>query len=128
MKKTKEELKRELLQWVKNQNWTNRKFVSIPIGQIVEFTASGIKHTISRNYKNFPEVEIQMAKNIMAILPNSFYMGFDRNTDKKRAELKGVHNFYDIVKFEDSLYEVWFKVKETRDKTYFYDHGIIKKL
>lgn len=127
MAKTKQELKKELTEWIDSQKWENKKFFSIPIQKFVDFSKKGMQHTASRNYK-YPEIELQIAKNIMKILPNSHYMGYSSNTDKKRPEVKGTHNYFDIVSFSGELYEVWFKVKETRDKTYFYDHGIIRKL
>lgn len=124
---SKKELKKEILEWLKSENWNRRKFFSIPINKIVEFSKSGMKHSISRNYK-FPEIELQLTKNIPAILSNSYYLGFDKHSKTADKNIKGVHNYYNIVLFEKQLYEVWLKVKETRDLTYFYDFGIIRKL
>lgn len=126
MKKSKQELRQDLLKWLKAEKWDNKKFFSIPLQRFVYFTKSGFKHTIYRNYKN-PEIELQIAKNIPKILPNSLYMGLTKD-EKKIESVIGVHNYYDIIAFKGDLYEVWFKVKETKEKTYFYDHGIIRKL
>lgn len=128
MVKSKKELREELKKWLKSQRLHNRKFYSLPINRMVEFTNKGMRHAISVNHKKHTEIEIRMIKDIMKILPNSFYMGFDKNENKSKKEEKGVHNFYDIVLFDGALYEVWFKVKETKDKAFFYDHGIISKL
>lgn len=124
---SKKELKEEVLKWVKSQGLINRKFFSVPIQKFIEFNTKGLKHAISRNY-NYPEIEIQLLKNIPQILPNSHYMGFEKNTKTTDKNIKGVHNYYDIVCFEKELFEVWLKVKETKDKTYFYDFGIIRKI
>lgn len=124
---TNKELKEEIFKWMENEKVNQKKFFSIPINKIVEFNKKGIKHAVSRSYK-YPKIELKIIKEIPKILPNSFYMGFDKNTKKGFKNVKGVHNYFDIVLFEGDLYEVWFKVKETRDKTYFYDHGIIKKM
>lgn len=124
---SKKELKISVLAWLKEVRKEKRVFFSVPIQQFVEFNYKGLKHSISRNY-NFPEIELQIIKNIPNILPNSYYMGFDKNTKKENENVKGVHNYYDIVFFKGNLYEVWFKVKETKDKTYFYDYGIIRKI
>lgn len=121
------ELKAEILEWVKAQRWTGQKMYSIPIQRFVHFNFKGYKHSVNRNYK-YPEIELQLTKNIPAILSNSHYLGFDKNNKKEDINIKGVHNYYNIVMFEQELYEVWIKVKETRDLTYFYDFGIIKKL
>jgi hypothetical protein len=63
----------------------------------------------------------------MEILPNSKFINFEK--DKLgRENVNGVYNYYAVVFYKEEYYEVWFKVKSTRDKTFFYDHGIIKKL
>ncbi len=124
---TTKKLKEDVLKWIKSEGLINRIFFSIPIQKFVEFNTKGLKHAISRNYK-YPEIEIQILKNIPEILPNSHYMGFDINTKTSDKNIKGVHNYYDIVFFKGELFEVWIKVKETKDKTYFYDFGIIRKI
>jgi len=126
-KPTKSELKAELLEWIESQNWNKKSFYSIPIRQFVEFSKKGMKHTINRHYKN-PEIELMITKDIMKILPNSHYISFDKNKDSTKKNVIGTHNYYDIVLYENVLYEVWLKVKETKDRTYFYDHGVIRKL
>lgn len=120
-------LKREILDWLKKERKTGRKFFSIPIQKFVEFTPRGFKHAISRNYK-YQDVEIQLIKKIPEVLPNSHYIGFEKNTLKQNKDIIGVHNYYDIILYDGELYEVWFKVKQTKSKTYFYDYGIIRKL
>lgn len=125
--KTKKELRKEILDFVKSQRWYGQKMYSIPIQKFVHFNAKGVKHSISRNYK-FPNIELQLAKNIPSLLSDSTYLGFDKNTNTEDINIKGVHNYYNIILFEQQLYEVWIKIKETRDLTYFYDFGIIRKL
>ena len=123
---SKEDLKKEVLEWIKQQKW-NKKFYSVPIQQFIHFTKSGMKHALKRNYKS-SNVEIRLIKDIPKILSDSYYMGFSKNTDIKDKNTKGVHNYYAIVVLDKNIYEVWLKVKETRDKTYFYDHGVIRKI
>lgn len=124
---TTKELKEKALLFIKGKSFINKKFFSIPIQKIVEFNAKGIKHAINRNYK-FPEIELQLIENIPKILTDAHYMGFEKNTKKTDKNVIGVHNYYNLIVFEGNMYEVWLKVKETRDKTYFYDFGIIRKL
>ena len=119
-------LRNEIVEWLKSENFKRKVIFSVPIQKLVYFNKSGMKHAISRNY-NFPEIELKVAKIIPEVLSNSFYMGFEKNT-KEIPNLKGVHNYYSIIIFEKEIYEIWLKVKETRDLTYFYDYGIIKKL
>lgn len=127
MADNKKKIKAEILEWIKTQKHTSKKFYCVPLQKIVHFNAQGLKHAVSRNYK-YPEIELQLTKRVPAIIADSFYMGFDKHTKTEDKNIKGVHNFYNIVVFEKQLYEVWMKVKETRDLTYFYDFGIIKKL
>lgn len=120
------DIRQYLLNWVKSQDWENKGFYSIPIQKFVYFTKAGFKHTINRSYK-YPEVELLLIKRIMEILPNSKFIGFEK--DKLgRDNVNGVYNYYAVVCHDDNFYEVWFKVKSTRDKSFFYDHGIIRKL
>ncbi|MBW7868864.1 MAG: hypothetical protein H3C31_11110 [Brumimicrobium sp.] len=46
------ELKKSLAVWIEDNNWENKKFYSLPIGKIVEFSKSGMKHTLRRNVRS----------------------------------------------------------------------------
>lgn len=120
------ELRSEILAWVKKNKLQQKKFYSIPIRRMVHFPISGFKHSAYRHHKA-PEVELQLLKRVHEVLTNSYYVGFEKNTKDER-HVKGTHYYYNIVFCGGRLYEIWIKVKETRDKTYFYDLGVIKEL
>lgn len=124
----KKKLREEALEWLKSQGKFNRRFYCVAIQSIVSFQYKGLKHAISRNYK-YPNVELQIIKIIPEIFTSAHYICFDKNEDLKTIrEVRGTHNYYAIVSFELKIYEVWLKIKETKDGYFFYDYGIIRML
>lgn len=120
---------KEILQELKAKKILNKKFYSVEVG-LYEINKAGLKHSFSRSYSKTSAgkaLEFELLKNIMIVLANSIYISFE-NDYKTRAEVKGVHNYYNIILFKGKLYEVWYKVKETKDKKFFYDMGIIKEI
>lgn len=67
------------------------------------------------------------AKTLPKLLSDSFYMGFEKD-GKQRKGVIGVHNYYSMGIYKGKIYEVWIKIKETKDSTFVYDMGIIKEL
>jgi Large polyvalent protein-associated domain 3 len=104
----------------------NGVHLNVPeIDQIVEFTWKGIKHDLSRAYQN-PTTEIKLLKQMPELLISALYLGFDPNEEENK-EVRGVHNFVNLASEDQELWQIWLKVKETLDKSFFYDHGIIKE-
>lgn len=120
---------KEILKDLKAKKVLNKKFYSVGVG-IYEINKNGLKHALSRTYSKTIEgkkLESELLKNIMVVISNSIYISFDQDTRGKQG-VKGVHNYYNIVLFNGSLYEVWYKIKETKDKTFFYDMGVIREI
>ena len=117
-------LREEMKIWAKN-NLVGKKVYLPEINQIVEFTWKGIKHSLSRSYQN-PTTEIKLLKQMPELLISAFYLSFELN-EAANQEVRGVHNFVNLATEDDELWQVWLKIKETMDKTFFYDHGIIKE-
>lgn len=101
----------------------------IPVKEIITINKKGLKHLMSRNYGKDDNkiVRINLVKNILKILSDAVYVSFEANT-KPNNFTKGVHNFYSIAVYQQKIYEVWIKIKETRDLTFVYDIGIIREM
>lgn len=126
---TKAELFREILKDLKAKRILDKKFYSVEVG-LYEINKSGLKHAFSRAHatdKNHKKVEAELIKNIMQVITNSIFISFEPDY-RGRAGVKGVYNYYNIVLFNGSLYEAWYKIKATKDKTFFYDMGIIREI
>lgn len=120
---------KEIMKDLKVKRVLNKKFYSVEVG-IYEINKNGLKHCLSRTYSKTIEgkrMEAELLKNIMSVISNSIYISFDQDERGKQG-VKGVHNYYNIVLFNGTLYEVWYKIKETKDKKFFYDMGIIREI
>lgn len=120
---------KEILKDLKSKKVLNKKFYSVEVG-IYEINKSGLKHSLSRTYAKTQQgkkIEVELLRNIMSVISNSIYISFDKDARGKQG-VKGVHNYYNIVLFNGALYEVWYKIKETKDKKFFYDMGIIREI
>jgi hypothetical protein len=120
------ELRREIWSWVKKSGLSKRVFFSVPINRLVYFSPKGLKHSISKHH-GYPELELMLVLQLPKILVDAYYVGFNPN-NRGDLSIAGVHDFYNIVVYEAKIYEIWLKVKETRDKVFYYDHGIIREL
>lgn len=128
MAKTDSHVLKEVLKYMEENKIIGKRFSVLPVDKIITINKKGIKHLISRKYGSSDNnnVRLQLVKNLPKILSESHYMGFDPDT--KTANVKGVHNFYALTVYQQRIYEVWIKVKETRDLTFVYDMGIIREL
>lgn len=125
---TKAEIFNQILKDLKAKKILGKKFYSVPTG-LYEINKAGLKHSFSRTYgktKEGKQLEIELLKNLMLVVTNSIYINFDKDY-KGRVSVKGVHNYYNIVLFNGKLYEVWYKVKQTDTKSFFYDMGVIRE-
>jgi hypothetical protein len=119
-------LRQEIWTWAKKSGLNKRVFFSVPINRLVFFSPKGIKHSISMHH-GYPELELNLVKQLPKILVDAYYVGFNPNNSGDQSVV-GVHDFYNIVVFEAKIYEIWLKVKETKEKAFYYDHGIIREL
>lgn len=120
---------KEIIKDLKAKRVLNKKFYSVGVG-IYEINKNGLKHALSRTYAKTLEgkrIEVELLKNLMLVISNSIYISFDQDMRGKQG-VKGVHNYYNIVLYNAALYEVWYKIKETKDKTFFYDMGVIREV
>ncbi|MCF6183716.1 MAG: hypothetical protein L3J56_03655 [Bacteroidales bacterium] len=92
----------------------------------------GLKHTLKgKSYKNIDLIEkneasIMSVKNLKYFLENSKYQGLEKDR-RQRDNIVGFHIFTDIYEYKNINYRLIIKVKETRDKTFFYDQALIQK-
>lgn len=104
---------------VKNKNFTKE----------IEFTSRGLKHTLKgknlRNSHFYQQnfVVIESIKQIEELLTNATYIKFEPD-NKNRENVKGIHLFEIEYISNNTKYQIRIIVKETRDKTFFYDHSI----
>jgi len=123
------DVRKEVLKYLEDNKIIGKRLYIVPIQKIVTINKRGIKHVVSKKYgeNKHQEIRLRLLKNIPKILSESYYMGFDKNT-KSPNQVLGVHNFYAITVYNKKMYEVWLKVKETRDLTFVYDMGIIREI
>lgn len=118
--------------YLTNKKVIGKKFYSVPIRDVFEISKNGVIHALNRNYGKTDElqkIEVELIKNLLEVISNSIYVSFEANNKISNSDkVKGVHNHYNIVLFNKKLYEVWFKIKETKDKLFFYDLGIIREI
>jgi hypothetical protein len=119
-------LRIEIWQWVKESGLEGKILYSVPLNKLVHFSHKGLKHAISVHH-GYPEIELELVRQLPRILVDAYYVGFSPNKDGNPLII-GVHDFYNIVIHENKIYQIWLKVKETRDKTFYYDHGVISEL
>ena len=119
-------LRREIWKWYKESGLETKVLYSIPINKLVHFSPKGLKHAISIHHGH-PEIELELVKQLPKILVDAYYVGFSPNKDGNPL-IFGVHDFYNIVIHKKKIYQIWLRVKETREKAFYYDHGVISEL
>lgn len=92
----------------------------------------GLKHTLKgKSYKNVGLIEkneasIESVKYLKYFLETSKYERFEEDT-RHRDNIVGFHVFTNVFNYKNVEYYLTIKVKETRDKTFFYDQALIQK-
>ena len=92
----------------------------------------GLKHTLKgKSYKNLDlfeknEASIMSVKYLKDFLESSKHEGFEEDI-RQRDNIMGFHVFTDTFNYKNIEYYLTIKVKETRDKTFFYDQALIQK-
>ncbi len=92
----------------------------------------GLKHTLKgKSYKKIDlleknEATIMSIKYLKYFLETSKYMGFEEDK-KQRDNILGVHIFASIFSYKNMEYNVKILVRETQNKTFFYDQALIQK-
>ncbi len=92
----------------------------------------GIKHTLKgKSFKKLELIEkneamIMSVKHLKYFLETSKYVGFEKDK-RKRDNILGYYIFTNIFSYRKTEYKVKIMVRETTDKTYFYDQALLFK-
>ena len=114
--------------WTK-QNIKGKIVINKYLEQSIEISNKGLKHTLKgKNLRNLQFYErnlatIESVKNIVELLENAKYIKFEKD-NKNRENVKGIHLFETEYVYKNKKYTVKIIVKETNDKTFFYDHSL----
>lgn len=122
-------LRDETLQWAK-ENLLGQFVKHNDIKRSIEISNKGLKHTLNgKNLQNIALIErnlvvIYSTYHLIDLLENAEYVGFEE--DKMlRDNIFGVHILHNNFQYKEEIYLIKFVIKETRDKTFFYDHAVI---
>jgi hypothetical protein len=86
-------------------------------------TEQEIKILIDETY-SLNLVVIYSTYHLIDLLENAEYVGFEE--DKMlRDNIFGVHILHNNFQYKEEINLIKFVIKETRDKTFFYDHAVI---
>jgi len=92
----------------------------------------GIKHTLKgKSYKDIDLVEknealIMSVKHLKYFLETSKYIGFEKDK-RERDNVLGFHVLSNIFRYNYIEYDVKILIRETTEKTYFYDQALLVK-
>ncbi|NOZ46377.1 MAG: hypothetical protein GXO79_06305 [Chlorobi bacterium] len=124
-------LRNEVFAWAKIE-LQNIKVINTETKIEILINLHGLKHTLKgKSFKNYDMIEkneamIMSVKHLKFFLETSKYIGFEEDK-KMRDNILGFHIFTNIFNYKNVEYDVKIMVKETRDKTYFYDQALIEK-
>jgi hypothetical protein len=129
---TEEEIKAlrdEALQWAK-ENLLGTFVKHNAIEKPIEIGNRGLKHTLKgKNLTDIALTErnlvvIYSTYDLVTLLENANYLYFEEDKNQ-RDNIFGVHILSCHFEFREENYQIKFIIKETRDKTLFYDHAVI---
>ncbi len=124
-----QEFRNETFIWAK-QNIKDKIIVNENFNQDIYITTRGLKHTLKgKNLRNIQFYEknlatIESLKDIVRLLENAKYVKFEKD-NRNRENVSGIHLFITEYVYNQKKYTVKIIVKETNDKTFFYNHSLI---
>lgn len=122
-------LRDEALQWAK-ENLLGTFVKHNAIEKPIEIGNKGLKHTLKgKNLTDIALTErnlvvIYSTYDLITLLENATYLYFEEDKNQ-RDNVFGVHLLVCNFEFRNGVYQIRFIIKETRDKTFFYDHAVI---
>ena len=124
-------LRDEIFAWAKIE-FEGQTILNIDSEMRISINTRGLKHTLKgKSYKRIELVEknealVMSVKHLKYFLETSGYIAFEEDK-RSRDNILGYHVFMNTFAYKGVDYNVKILVRETTDKTYFYDQALIEK-
>ena len=125
------QLRNSIYEWAKIE-LSRQVILNEDINMNILINQHGLKHTLKgKSYKDKDllaknEALIMSVKQLKFLLQTSKYIGFEADK-RERDNIVGFHIFSHSFEYKNVEYHVKILVRETTEKTFFYDQALIEK-